>query len=146
MKTPEAFMAAWQLLIEPVSLLLDKLIPDPDARARAQAELRKTERENDLETLRLTLAADQAQTAINQQEAAHTNLFVSGWRPFIGWVCGVAFCYHFILQPMLAFILSNMGHSVTLPVFDIDALFTVLMGMLGLGSLRTIEKVRKSAK
>ena len=139
-------MSVLPILIEPLSRLLDKLIPDPDARARAQAELLKSEREAELETLRLALSADQSQMNINAQEAAHPDLFVSGWRPFIGWVCGVAFCYHFVLQPLLAFIISNSGHQVVLPVFDMEELSTVLMGMLGLGGLRTIEKVRASGK
>jgi hypothetical protein len=139
-------MSAWPLLIDPVSRLLDKIIPDPDARVRAQAELLKSERESDLESLRLALSADQLQTAINTQEAGHANLFVSGWRPFIGWVCGVAFAYHFILQPLLAFIIDNSGGNAKLPTFEMQELSTVLMGMLGLGGLRTIEKLRTSAK
>lgn len=137
-------MAAWTLLIDPISRLLDKLIPDPDTREKAKLELIKAEREGDLEQLRLILSADQAQTAINQQEAAHRDLFVAGWRPFIGWVCGVAFAYHFVLQPILAFIITNSGRSVALPAFDMGELSTVLMGLLGLGGLRTIEKIRKS--
>jgi hypothetical protein len=139
-------MSAWPLLIDPISRLLDKIIPDPDARAKAQSELLKAERESELEALRLALSADQMQTTINAQEANHTNLFVSGWRPFIGWVCGVAFAYHFVLQPLLAFIIDNSGGNAKLPVFDMQELSTVLMGILGLGGLRTIEKLRISAK
>lgn len=138
-------MPAWTLLIDPLSRLLDKLIPDPEARAKAQIELMKSSRGLDLEELRLAITADQSQTAINQQEAANPNLFVSGWRPFIGWVCGIAFAYHFILQPLLAFALANAGQLVFLPEFDMQELSTVLMGILGLGGLRTIEKVRKAA-
>lgn len=138
-------MPAWTLLIDPLSRLLDKIIPDPDARAKAKAEILKAEREMDLEALRLAVSADQSQTAINQQEAANPDLFVSGWRPFIGWVCGVAFAYHFILQPLLAFLIAAGGHEVKLPSFDMQELSTVLMGMLGLGSLRTIEKIKSVA-
>ncbi|MDX2112830.1 MAG: holin family protein [Alphaproteobacteria bacterium] len=135
-----------QTLIPAISQLLDKLIPDPAAREQAKIELLKTERESDLEALRLALSADQAQTEINQQEAAHSDRFVAGWRPFIGWVCGVAFAYHFVLQPLLAFAIMNSGGEVKLPAFDMDALSTVLMGMLGLGGLRTIEKIRKAGR
>jgi len=137
-------MPAWTLLIDPLSRLIDKLIPDPAARERAKVELLKTERESDLEELRLAITADQAQTTINQTEAMHPDLFVSGWRPFIGWVCGVAFAYHFVLQPLLAFAILNAGGEVKLPQFDMEALFTVLMGMLGLGGLRTIEKIKSA--
>lgn len=135
-------MPTWTLLIDPIGRLLDKLIPDPQAREKAKLELLKSEREADLEELRLALSADAAQTAINQQEAANPNLFVAGWRPFIGWVCGVAFAYHFIVQPLLAFLIDNAGGDVKLPVFDMSELSTVLMGLLGLGGLRTIEKIR----
>ncbi len=133
-------------LIPAISKLLDKLIPDPEAREKAKIELLKAERSSDLEALRLALSADQAQTEINQQEAAHSDRFVAGWRPFIGWVCGVSFAYHFVLQPLLAFAIMNSGGEVKLPAFDMDALSTVLMGMLGLGGLRTIEKIRKAGR
>lgn len=135
-------MPAWPLLIDPLSRLLDKIIPDPDMREKARAELMRAERESDLEELRLAISADNAQTEINKTEAANPDLFVSGWRPFIGWVCGVAFAYHFVVQPLLAFAILNAGGEVKLPVFDMEALSTVLMGMLGLGGLRTIEKIR----
>lgn len=133
-------------IIPAVSALLDKIIPDKDAREKAKLELLKEERAQDLEALKLALSADQAQTAINQVEAASPDRFIAGWRPFIGWVCGVAFAYHFIVQPLLAFILANAGVKVVLPVFDMDALSTVLMGMLGLGGLRTIEKIRGAGR
>lgn len=137
-------MLPWTVLIDPVSRLLDKLIPDPEARAKAQAELLKSEREADLEALRLVLSGDQQQAAINQQEASNPELFVAGWRPFIGWVCGVALGYHFVLQPLLAFAIANAGGTVQLPAFDMETLSTILMGMLGLSSLRTIEKIKVS--
>lgn len=136
-------MSIWLSLIPALSNLFDKIIPDPDAREKAKLELLKVERESDLDALKLALSADQMQTDINKTESTHRNLFVAGWRPFIGWVCGVAFAYHFIIQPILAFIIANHGAQVQLPAFDIDALFTVLMGMLGLGGLRTIEKIKK---
>lgn len=139
-------MPAWTLLIDPLSHLLDKLIPDPAVREKAKFELQKAEREMDLEELRLAITADQSQTAINQVEAANPDLFVSGWRPFIGWVCGVAFAYHFIVQPLLAFAIINAGGEVKLPSFQMDELTTVLMGILGLGGLRTIEKIKNISK
>ncbi len=139
-------MAAWLALIPAISSLLDKIIPDPEAREKAKLELLKDERASELEELRLALSADQMQADINKQEAASQNLFVSGWRPFIGWVCGVAFAYHFIVQPLLAFAIANSGGSVQLPAFNMQELSTVLMGMLGLGGLRTLEKVKNATR
>lgn len=136
-------MSAWIALIPALTDLLDKIIPDPAARDKAKLELAKSEHAAAIEQLQLALQADQSQTTINQQEATHSSLFVAGWRPFIGWVCGAAFAYHFVAQPVIAFILINNGVSVSLPAFQMDELTTVLMGLLGLGSLRTIEKIRK---
>lgn len=92
------------------------------------------------------LLADQmkAQTDINAVEAYHDNIFVAGWRPMIGWVCGIAFAYHFILQPLLVFTYTiTAGQVPPLPAFDMSTLTTVLMGMLGLGVMRTYEKSKK---
>ena len=88
---------------------------------------------------------NKAQIEVNKVEAGSSSLFVSGWRPFVGWTCGVALCYHFVLQPFLMFVLSSTGNPMELPIFDMTTLTTVLMGMLGLGGLRTYEKVKKSA-
>jgi len=135
-------MPIWLELVPAISGLLDKLIPDPAAREKAKLELLKAERESDLQEFQLAVQADQMQADINKIEAQSTDIFVAGWRPFIGWVCGVAFAYHFIVQPLLAFAIANSGGNVELPAFDMQALSTVLMGMLGLGGLRTIEKIK----
>lgn len=139
-------MAAWLALIDPLSRLLERVIPDPDARAKAQLELVKEQNQQALKEIEFALRADEAQTAINAEEAKSSSVFVAGWRPFIGWICGVAFAYHFIVQPFLAFAMASLGHQVTLPVFDMDALFTVLLGMLGLGGMRSFEKVKGVTK
>ena len=77
------------------------------------------------------------QTKINEIEANHRTVFVAGWRPFIGWVCGVAFAFHYIVMPLL------LAYTDIKPVeFDTNSLFTVRMGMLGLGGLRTYEKLK----
>ena len=85
--------------------VIDKIFPDKDAQAAQRAELLLKAQEIDAELAK-------GQLAINQAEASSNRLFVAGWRPFIGWVCGVAFAYHFILQPIIAFILANTGHAV----------------------------------
>ena len=135
-------MPVWLALVPAISQLLDKIIPDPQARANAKLALTQAENAQALQEMQLALQADTNQTQIDQSEAQNTSLFVSGWRPFIGWVCGGAFAYHFIVQPLLAFAIANTGGTVKLPDFDIQELTTVLMGMLGLGSLRTIEKIK----
>ena len=125
-------------LIGPVSGLLDKVIEDKDQKAKLAHEI-------------ATMSDNHAQQAlmgqleINKAEAASGSLFKGGWRPFIGWVCGVAFAYHFVLQPMMAFGLTAAGYNIVLPEFDMTTLTTVLMGLLGLGGMRSFEKVKRSA-
>ena len=97
------------------------------------------------EKAQLIQEINKAQIEVNKVEAGSTNLFVSGWRPFVGWTCGFALCYHFVLQPLLMFVLSAIGNPMELPGFDMTTLTTVLMGMLGRGGLRSYEKVKRSA-
>ena len=97
------------------------------------------------EKAQLIQEINKAQIEVNKVEAGSTNLFVSGWRPSVGWVCSIALCYHFVLQPLLMFVLSAIGKPMELPVFDMTTLTTVLLGILGLGSMRSIEKVKRSA-
>ena len=122
-------------LIKPLSKILDKFVADKDLKAKLQHEL-------DTEIHRANLA----QIDVNKAEASHKSLFVAGWRPFVGWVCAGALAYHFILQPILVFAISVYGVSITLPEFDMGSLMTILMGMLGLGGLRTLEKVQKVSR
>jgi hypothetical protein len=114
--------------------LITKIWPDPKDQASAEALLIKTQMD-------AALAQAQQQIDINKIEAGSTNIFVSGWRPFVGWACGVAFAGHFIVLPTLNWLVQLFGHApITIP-FDMDTLSTVLMGLLGLGAMRSVEKV-----
>lgn len=127
-------------LIGPVSNLLDKFVEDKDQKARLA---------HDLATMAERHAHElaQGQIEINKQEASHRSMFVAGWRPFIGWSCGVALAWHFVLQPVVVFAVAYLGVDIpALPTFDMDSLMTVLLGMLGLGSLRTFEKTKGLTK
>jgi hypothetical protein len=114
-------------LIDKVSDNVDRFTLDKQEKAELIAEINK------------------AQLEVNKVEAGHTSRFVSGWRPFTGWICATALGYHYILQPLLTFILYSLGHAIELPVFDMTTLTTVLLGMLGLGGMRSFEKVKRSA-
>ena len=89
---------------------------------------------------------DLAQLDINKTEAAHRSVFVSGWRPAIGWMCGGAMGLNFIVFPLASFVLAQTGHLVELPTLDMSQMMPVLMGMLGLGGLRTVEKLKQVSK
>lgn len=100
----------------------------------------KTESERN--QLAAALALIQAQTDTNKVEAANPSVFVAGWRPGIGWVCGAGLAYQFVLKPLLAFGFMAAGHPLPeLPGID-GNLYELLLGMLGLGGLRTVEKVK----
>ena len=88
------------------------------------------------------LAQMAGQMDINKVEVASSSLFVAGLRPFIGWTCGAAFAFKFIGGPMLVFIAGLYGHVIDLPEMDFTEMSTILMGMLGIGALRTVEKVK----
>jgi len=111
--------------------VLGKFIPDKTLRDQLRHEMNMAFHKANL-----------AQVEVNKVEAASQNMFVAGWRPFVGWTCGVALLYHFLLLPLLHFILRATGNEVELPEFDFSHLSTILMGMLGLGGLRTYEKLR----
>jgi hypothetical protein len=130
----------WQSLIGPVTGLLDQFIEDKDQKAKLA---------HDLATMAERHAQELAkgQLEINKAEAQSRNIFVAGWRPFIGWTCGIALAWHFIGVPVTMFFVSWFGIDIPdLPQFDMDALMTILLGMLGLGGLRTVEKVKGITK
>jgi len=129
-----------QALIGPVSGLLDKFIEDKDQKAKLAHEIATMSEKHAQELAR-------GQLEVNKVEAGHRSRFVAGWRPFIGWICGAALAWHFVAAPLLTFVFAYLGADLPqLPVFDMDALMTVLLGMLGLGGLRTFEKAKGLSK
>lgn len=105
----------------------------------------KTQAEKDQLTMALAqLNAQQQdlqmQADVNKAEATNQNMFVAGWRPFVGWICGAGFGVT-ILGPLLTWISGLCGHPVQFPAMDTESLMTILFGMLGLGGMRTVEKV-----
>ena len=115
--------------------VLDKFIPDPEDKAKAESELREG-----------LMSWDRAQTEINKAEAVHRSIFVAGWRPAVGWICAFAFGFHFVVWPLVVVLLQFFGQVPPVIDFDMQTLLTVLMGMLGLGGLRTYEKMKGVAK
>ena len=127
-------------LIGPVTGLLDKFIPDADEKARIAHEL-ATMGEKHAQELAL------AQIEVNKAEAASGSIFKGGWRPAVGWVCASAFAYHFVLQPILLFVVALTGTELpTLPEFDMSTLLPVLGGMFEIGGVRTYEKQKRLTK
>lgn len=130
------------LLIPVLGNLLDRIFPDPKAAAEAKLEVMRMAQAGELAQLDAEVKLIAGQVEVNKVEAAHQSLFVAGWRPAIGWVCGAAFAFKFILGPAAVVVMAMAGHPITLPEFDFTEMSTILMGMLGLGALRTVEKVK----
>ena len=127
-------------LIGPATEILDKVIVDKDQKAKMAHEL-------------ATMADKHAQQAllsqleINKAEAQSGSFFKGGWRPAVGWICAIAFAYHFVLQPLILFLSTLFGAELPeLPKFEMGTLLTVLGGMLGIGGLRSYEKQKGLTK
>ena len=117
--------------------LIDRFLPN-------SAEREKVKLEYEAKITAAITAVDMAQIDINKIEAAHSSLFVAGWRPACGWVGVFGLAYHAILQPFLMFIAELAKYKVTLPVFDTSILMTLLVGMLGMGTLRSFDKYQET--
>lgn len=130
------------MAFDPVSALLDigskvidRVWPDPAQAAAAKLELFKLQQSGEL-------AQIAGQMDVNKAEAANPNVFVSGWRPFIGWVCGLGFGVQFVFGPLAEWGSTLYGHPVKFPPMDTGTMMPLLLGMLGLGGLRTAEKIQ----
>lgn len=115
--------------------LIDKLIPDPKQKAEALQKLQELQQSGDL-------AVIAGQNKINEIEAASSSAFNSGWRPAVGWTCSGALALQLVLLPLLSWVAELLGHPVHPPVLNTELLTTLLVGMLGLGGLRTVEKLQ----
>lgn len=126
--------------LTPVLSIVQKLIPDPAAKAQAQLALLQLQQSGQLEQEKDQLQQALAQIQVNQTEAASPQAFRANWRPFVGWICGLGLGYQFLLEPLLAW-LSQIQHLPIPPTLDVSTLLTLLGGLLGFGGYRTFEKL-----
>jgi hypothetical protein len=124
-----------QSLIGPVTGLLDKFIEDKDKKNAIAFEISTMAEKHAQELAK-------AQLEVNKTEAAHKSLFVSGWRPAVGWVAVIGMACNFMVIPMANFALALAESTIVVPVLDTSEMMPVLIGMLGLGTMRTAEKVK----
>jgi len=122
-------------LLPVVGDVLDRFFPNKEEKERAEREIAAKLTEH-------LAKIDLAQLEVNKAEAASRNIFVAGWRPFVGWTCGMALAYTYVVQPILVFGLAHYGYWVDLPPLDMSTMMPVLLGMLGLGGLRSFEKYK----
>lgn len=124
------------------SKIIDRVWPDPTQAAAAKLELFKAQQAGDFKEMDQAFEIAKAQIGVNQTEAGNASTFVAGWRPFIGWVCGFALAYQYLLRPLVSWGVLAAGHQLpSMPGLD-DNLWQLMMGMLGMGGLRSYEKIK----
>lgn len=122
--------------------ILNKYIPDPQAQAQASIDMMKIKQADAFKELEIALAERQMQADVNKVEAASDKVFVAGWRPFIGWICGVGLGLQVIIFPLVATVVAAMGKTLVLPEMPVEVLMVNLTGMLGLAGARSWEKIK----
>lgn len=122
--------------------VVDRLFPDPAKAAEAKIELFKLQQSGELAQLAADTDLAKGQLNVNATEAANTNVFVSGWRPYLGWTLATGFGVQFVFGPLGEWIALLLGHVVHFPPMDVSTMMPLLLGMLGLGGMRTYEKTK----
>lgn len=126
--------------------LIKRLWPDPSDQAKAQLELFKLQQSGELAMLASQTDLAAKQLDVNAVEAANPNLFVSAWRPSVGWCCSAGFAIQFVIGPLAEWGSALYGHPIPFPKLELSEMMPILLGMLGLGSLRSYEKVKGVTK
>lgn len=127
--------------------VIDKIFPDKTKAAEAKAALDVLQANGELQQLNQIFDLAKAQIGVNAIEAASPNVFVSGWRPFIGWVCGFAFVYAALVEPIARFVsVTFFSYAGAFPVLDSNITMQAMFALLGMGAYRTYEKYKGVSK
>lgn len=129
----------WLSVVSPIVERVLDFIPNPAEKAKAQLEIQN-------QLMAAAIEESKGQLEVNKAEAESGNVFVSGWRPAIGWVCAFGFSFQFFLVPVVGWISALIGSDIPLPAIDTESLYSLTMGMLGMGALRSFEKWKKVTK
>ena len=121
-------------------VLIEKIWPNVADQAREIRLLEELHQKGELAQLNARVQLLTGQLKVNEKEAGHKSIFVAGWRPFVGWVCGIGLLYSTILEPLMRFVARIAGYTGDFPVIDTTLTMQVLLGMLGLVAARTREK------
>lgn len=135
----------WESVIAPILEIAKRYIPDPQAQAQLALETQKLAQAEEFKKIDADLQMAQMQTDVNKEEAKNESIFVAGWRPYIGWICGTALGWHYIAAPFLVWGASIFGSTSTMPNIDLGDLFTLMLGMLGFGAMRSWDKKNETA-
>lgn len=135
-------MALLDLLVGPVLDIVNKIIPTPmtaEQKVQAQIQLLQLQQTSEGQELNAQLQASAQQTDTNKVEAANSSVFIAGWRPFVGWVCGSGLAYQYLVNPLFSWF-ALIIHWPTPPMLDMQTLITMLGGLLGFGAMRSYDK------
>lgn len=134
------------LLIPVLGNLLDRVFPDKQAADEAKLKLMQMAQNGELAELDADVKLAAGQNEVNKVEAASSSLFVAGWRPFVGWTCGLAFFFKYVGGPGFFVLAQMFGKNIVLPTLDASELTPILFGMLGLAGMRSWDKLKGVAK
>ncbi len=123
--------------------VINKIWPDPSKRAQEILKLKQLAQNENLAELDAHVKLLKAQLDVNSKEAQHNSVFVAGWRPFVGWVCGLGLLYVVIIDPLIRFLALFYGYSGDFPEINTDVTLQVLLGMLGISGMRSFDKKHK---
>jgi hypothetical protein len=126
--------------------LIDRLWPNPEQRDAAKLKMLELQQNGELAAMMAEVDLAKGQLDVNKVEAANSNLFVSGWRPAVGWVCVGGLAYEFLVLPLLPGLVGMFTSTPSLVAIPMGDLMTLLFGMLGIGGMRTYEKLKGIAK
>lgn len=129
-------------LLEIGKSIISKVWPDPAAQSEAQLKLLQLQQAGEFKELEANLQLMTGQIETNKIEAQSDSLMKSGWRPFIGWVCGAGLVYQLLVRPLANGTMIYLGHGMPMPELDNDTLMWLITGLLGLGTMRTVERVK----
>lgn len=137
-------MSIWETIAAPIIAVVNKRVPDVAQQAQIAGELAQAAQQGELQLALAQLqSVTSAQSDVDKIEAASTSVFIAGWRPFVGWVCGVGLAMSCIVSPLFTWFSMLIGHPTPFPKLDDVLLQSTLAGMLGLGyGLRTFEKFK----
>lgn len=136
-----SWIALVPTILSSITGIINRVVPDVNEQAKIAAEIQTALIAKSAEAEKAIAEAAKAQNEVNLAEAQSPSLFVAGWRPFVGWTCGFGLSYALLVQPAITFISSLFGGPVA-PTLDTNVLMSVLLGMLGLGTMRTVEKIQ----
>lgn len=125
-----------------IANVVDKFITTPDEKKKFLLDIQEQIEQHNSAILKAAADADTAQNEVNKIEAQSSSLFVAGWRPFIGWICGSGLAIQFIVNPLATFTCATLGHPIQFPLLETGTMIQLLVGMLGLGAMRTYEKLQ----